>query len=183
MQPELHATLDLISELGVGNDAQAACVLFDATRCGDAGRAIDTSGWPEDLRDLVEGQQAAEKVWSLYAAHGSVGGSEGLRRLLLAIVRDLRVVFILLARQLVRMRAAVQAPEEERRALARLSVDIHAPLANRLGIWQLKWELEDLAFRYLQPDVYRRIANLLDGRRSDREAWISIAKAQLRGAL
>lgn len=182
-QPELRATLDLIAELGVGNDAQAACVLFAATRCGDGDLRVDPAGWPEELRALVEGQQAAEKVWSLYAAHGSVGGSEGLRRLLLAIVRDLRVVFILLARQVVRMRAAVQAPDAERRALARLAADIHAPLANRLGIWQLKWELEDLAFRYLQPDVYRRIAGLLDERRGDREAWIAVAKAQLRAAL
>ena len=182
-QPELRATLDLIAELGVGNDAQAACVLFAATRCGDGDLRVDATGLPEELLALVEGQQAAEKVWSLYAEHGSVGGSEGLRRLLLAIVRDLRVVFILLARQVVRMRAAVQAPDAERRALARLAADIHAPLANRLGIWQLKWELEDLAFRYLQPDVYRRIAGLLDERRGDREAWIAVAKAQLRGAL
>ncbi len=74
-------------------------------------------------------------------------GQKGSRRLLLAIIRDLRVVFILLARQLVEMRAAGDLPEEERRALAQLTADIHAPLANRLGIWQLKWELEDLAFQ------------------------------------
>ncbi|WP_251278844.1 HD domain-containing protein, partial [Enterobacter hormaechei] len=75
--------------------------------------------------------------------------SEGLRRLLLAIIRDLRVVPILLARQLARMRAADKLDDEQRRALAQLTRDIHAPLANRLGIWQLKWELEDLAFRHL----------------------------------
>ena len=72
---------------------------------------------------------------------------KGLRRLLLAIVRDLRVIPILLARQLAWMRHASRLPEDERRALAQLTRDIHAPLANRLGIWQLKWELEDLAFR------------------------------------
>jgi GTP pyrophosphokinase len=69
--------------------------------------------------------------------------------LLLAIVRDLRVVLILLSRHLARLRLASALPEEQRRALAQLTRDIHAPLANRLGIWQLKWELEDLAFRYL----------------------------------
>src|SRR5690606_4210125 len=84
---------------------------------------------------------------------------------------------------LVRMRAAVRAPEAEQRALAQLTADIHAPLANRLGIWQVKWELEDLAFRYLQPDTYRRIARLLDERRGEREAWIADAKAQLGEAL
>ena len=69
-----------------------------------------------------------------------------------------------------------ELPEDEQRALAQLTADIHAPLANRLGIWQLKWELEDLAFRYLQPDVYRRIAHLLDERRGDREGWIASAQ-------
>src|SRR5690606_12004837 len=108
-----------------------------------------------------------EKVWALHAQRTQGGGSEGLRRLLLAIIRDLRVVFVLLARQLAKMRAAAALPEAERRELASLTRDIHAPLANRLGIWQLKWELEDLAFRYLQPDTYRRIANLLDERRAD----------------
>jgi GTP pyrophosphokinase len=135
------------------------------------------------VRDLVDGQQAAEKVWSLYAARSGAGSAEGLRRLLLAIIRDLRVVLILLARQLARMRAAVNAPPEQRRELAQLTADIHAPLANRLGIWQLKWELEDLSFRYAQPDTYRRIAKLLDERRADRERFIAVAIGTLRRAL
>jgi GTP pyrophosphokinase len=138
---------------------------------------------PAGVRDLVEGQLAAEKVWSLYAARSGGGSAEGLRRLLLAIIRDLRVVLILLARQLARMRAASAAPPEQRRELAQLTADIHAPLANRLGIWQLKWELEDLAFRYSQPDTYKRIARLLDERRQDREHFIAIAKDTLRRAL
>lgn len=183
VQGELVACLDLLAELGVGEDAQAACVL-QALILGGAGvDANELAAFPADVHALLEGQQAAERVWSLYAAHGSAGGAEGLRRLLLAIIRDLRVVFILLARQLVRMRMATRAPEAEQRALARLTADIHAPLANRLGIWQVKWELEDLAFRYLQPETYRRIARLLDERRSEREAWIAKAKAQLGEAL
>ncbi|MGN6520912.1 MAG: RelA/SpoT family protein [Dokdonella sp.] len=183
VQPELLATIALLGDLGVGEEAQAACVLHALVLADPAIDAGAIAAFPEGTRALVEGQQAAERVWALYAAHGSVGGSEGLRRLLLAIIRDLRVVFILLARQLVRMRAATRAPEAEQRALARLSADIHAPLANRLGIWQIKWELEDLAFRFLQPDVYRRIAGLLDERRGDREAWIGDAKAKLGAAL
>src|SRR5690606_6002673 len=94
---------------------------------------------------LMDGLQASGQVWALHAERSGRGNQEGLRRLLLAIVRDLRVVPILLAQQLARMRAAASAPEEDRLALARLTRDIHAPLANRLGIWQLKWELEDLA--------------------------------------
>src|SRR5699024_7458101 len=136
-----------------------------------AGWAGHEAGLTSVEARLVGGQLAADKVWALYAEHRQ--GSEGLRRLLLAIIRDLRVVFILLARQLARMRTADQLPDDRRRALAQLTSDIHAPLANRLGIWQLKWELEDLAFRQLHPETYKRIARLLAERRSDREQFIA----------
>jgi len=119
----------------------------------------------------------------LHAERGGQGNPEGLRRLLLAIVRDLRVVPILLARQLARMRTLAHRPESEQRALAKLTRDIHAPLANRLGIWQLKWELEDLAFRYLEPETYREIARLLDDKRLGRERHIEEVKAELGQAL
>jgi GTP pyrophosphokinase len=132
---------------------------------------------------LLEGQRAAAQVWSLHAERGGAGNSEGLRRLLLAIVRELRVVPILLARQLARLRHAAALPPEERRALAQLTRDIHAPLANRLGIWQLKWELEDLAFRQLEPETYQRIARLLDDKRAGRERYIIEVKAALGAAL
>ncbi|MCX7043504.1 MAG: HD domain-containing protein, partial [Gammaproteobacteria bacterium] len=135
------------------------------------------------LRPLLDGLQAAEQVWSLHAQREGRGNAEGLRRLLLAIIRDLRVVLILLSEQLERLRAAANAPLEEQKALAELTADIHAPLANRLGIWQLKWELEDLAFRYLQPETYQRIARLLDEKRAGRERFIEEAKQKIRAAL
>ncbi len=135
------------------------------------------------VQALLDGQQAAEQVWTLHAGRAQHVRAEGLRRLLLALVRDLRVILILLARLLVRMRGAAALPEAERTALAQLSADIHAPLANRLGIWQLKWELEDLAFRYLQPDTYKRIARLLDEKRGDRERFIEDVKARIRETL
>ena len=178
---ELTATLDLLDTLDADAETLAACVLYTLATCG-----VET-GDPKRLatgvQHLIDGQHAAEKVWSLYATRSSPGGAEGLRRLLLAIIRDLRVVLILLARQLARLRAAAAAPPDERRALAQLTADIHAPLANRLGIWQFKWELEDLAFRYLQPDTYRRIADMVDERRDDRERFIAIAMGTLRRAL
>ncbi len=182
-QPQLVASLGVLRGLGVDDEAQAALILHVQRSLAAAGMQAQLAGFPPSVRALVEGQEAAERVWALHAAHGAASGSEGLRRLLLAIIRDLRVVFILLARQLVRMRALADAPAAERIAQARLTADMHAPLANRLGIWQLKWELEDLAFRYLQPEVYRRIARLLDERRGDREAWIATARAQLAAAL
>lgn len=173
----------LLAEVGCDDDARGAAGWYAVARVDpDAWNALVARA-PEALRRLVEGQQQAERVWALHAARDSAGNTEGLRRLLLAIIRDLRVVYLLLARQLARMRAATALAEDERRELAQLTRDIHAPLANRLGIGQWKWELEDLAFRYLQPDVYRRIAQWLDERRADREAWIARCVAQLRDAL
>jgi len=186
VEPELLETLDLLEQLRADAETFAACVVHTLQQAGIKGVAAVLDAIARDaprVRDLVEGQQAAEKVWSLYAARSGAGHAEGLRRLLLAIIRDLRVVFILLARQLARMRAAAHAPPAQRHALAQLTADIHAPLANRLGIWQLKWELEDLAFRYLQPDTYKRIARLLDERRADREHFIAFAMETLRRAL
>jgi len=131
------------------------------------------------LPPLLEGLAAADQVRALHHQRQGKGSAEGLRRLLLALVRDLRAVLVLLAIQLVRLREAAALPEDERRALAELTADIHAPLANRLGIWQLKWELEDLAFRWLQPDTYQRIARLLDEKRGDRERFIEQAKRRI----
>ena len=135
------------------------------------------------IAPLLEGLAASEQVSALHHQRQGKGSAEGLRRLLLALVRDLRAVLVLLAVQLVRLRDAGGLPAAERRALAELTADIHAPLANRLGIWQLKWELEDLAFRWLQPETYQRIARLLDEKRADRERVIQDAMTRLRGAL
>jgi GTP pyrophosphokinase len=182
-EPELLETLDVLAALRADPDTFAACILHTLQQAGVSAPVDAITASAPHVRDLTEGQHAAEKVWSLYAARTGAGHAEGLRRLLLAIIRDLRVVFILLARQLARMRAAARATPEQRHALAQLTADIHAPLANRLGIWQLKWELEDLAFHYLQPDTYKRIAQLLDERRTDRENYIERAKDALRAAL
>lgn len=176
----LSTALQLLGNLGLDDETLAACADYELER---AGFAADAAAAGSGARLLLEGQAAAEKVWTLYAARDTHTSPEGLRRLLLAVVRDLRVVFILLARQLARLRAADQLDEDERRSLAQMTADIHAPLANRLGIWQLKWELEDLAFRLSQPDTYKRIARLLDERRVDREGYIAGAVAQLRQAL
>ena len=135
------------------------------------------------VASLLEGQDAAAQVWALHAEAGNARNQEGLRRLLLAMVQDLRVVPILLARQLARMRRMDALDPAQRQAMARLTRDLHAPLANRLGIWQLKWELEDLAFRALEPETYQRIARLLDDNRGGRERYIAQVRAQLADAL
>ncbi len=185
--PVLEDTLASLALLDADGDVLAAAILHAAPDLHAAVQATLTKTFPA-VANLLEGQRAAGQVWALHAEHGSEpgqpsGNSEGLRRLLLAIVRDLRAVPILLARQLARLRHAGGLPAEKRRALAQLTRDIHAPLANRLGIWQLKWELEDLAFRYLDPDTYKRIARLLDDKRVDRERYIEQVKTTMGEAL
>ncbi|WP_029133888.1 GTP diphosphokinase [Sedimenticola selenatireducens] len=98
--------------------------------------------------------------------------TENLRRMLLSIADDIRVVLIVLAERLHIMRILKSLPEAMRVKEARETQQIYAPLANRLGIWQIKWELEDLCLRYLEPDTYMDIAKKLDGRRADREDYI-----------
>ena len=105
--------------------------------------------------------------------------AENLRRLLLGIAEDVRVVLVVVAEQLHLMRGARQLSPQLRQRLAEETRDIYAPLANRLGVWQIKWELEDLSLRFLHPEEYKRIASLLDGRRADREQFIRQVMALL----
>ena len=109
--------------------------------------------------------------------------AETLRKMLLAVVSDPRLILARLAEQLTALRHARALPAEARRRLALETRAIFAPLANRLGIWQLKWELEDLAFRYLEPAAYRHIAHALNERRRDREEYIEAFCATVRASL
>ncbi len=111
------------------------------------------------------------------------GQAEALRKMLLAVIGDVRLVVVRLAGQLQKMRAAKSLNPTLQRKLATETREVYAPLANRLGVWQLKWELEDLAFRYLQPADYKQIAAALKVRRSDREHYIDELKTTLRAAL
>ncbi|MEC5399554.1 RelA/SpoT family protein [Uliginosibacterium sp. H1] len=99
--------------------------------------------------------------------------TEVLRKMVLGMAEDIRVVLLRLASRVQTLRFFASRPAEVRPEVARESIDLLAPLANRLGVWQLKWELEDLSFRFLQPDTYKQIAKMLDGRRVEREAFIA----------
>ena len=109
--------------------------------------------------------------------------AERLRRMLLSMVEDVRVVLIKLAYRVQRLRMLASADSELRREIARETLEIFAPLANRLGIGQLKWELEDLSFRYLEPLTYKRVARLLEERREEREQYIRDAVYEVRQML
>jgi GTP pyrophosphokinase len=102
----------------------------------------------------------------------SANQAEALRKMLLAIVTDPRLVLIKLAAQLHLLREIKDAPQPDRERIARETREIYAPLANRLGVWQLKWELEDLSFRHLDPENYKRVAGWLAAKRVDRERYI-----------
>jgi GTP pyrophosphokinase len=109
----------------------------------------------------------------------AAGQAETLRKMLLAVVGDPRLVVARLAEQLVRVRHAREEPDERRRQIALEVEELYAPLANRLGIWTLKWELEDLAFRASRPEEYQRIAQALNEKRRDREQYIRDVIRQL----
>jgi GTP pyrophosphokinase len=109
--------------------------------------------------------------------------AESLRKMLLAMVDDVRVVLIKLADRTHNMRTLAHLREDKRKRIAKETLDIFAPLANRLGIWQIKWELEDLSFRYLEPELYKQIAGMVDERRINREQYISRVADKLKAEL
>ncbi len=126
----------------------------------------------KDVGLLLTGVEQMATISTLaHASNGQVQVDK-IRRMLLAMVEDVRAVVIKLAQQVCYLREVKNADEEERVIAAKETSNIFAPLANRLGIGQLKWELEDLAFRYLHPQTYKRIAKLLEEKRLDREEYM-----------
>ncbi len=109
--------------------------------------------------------------------------TENVRKMLLAFSRDLRVVMLRLASRLQTLRHFAASKRPAPAALANESLHVFAPLANRLGIWQIKWEMEDLSFRFLEPDTYKEIAALLDEKRTERERHMQLLRQQLQQAL
>ncbi|HUH97412.1 MAG TPA: bifunctional (p)ppGpp synthetase/guanosine-3',5'-bis(diphosphate) 3'-pyrophosphohydrolase [Anaerolineales bacterium] len=141
---------------------------------------------PRVSRDDQHAERPLGANGEIPAAPSSLGrkadlASETLRKTFLAMGDDVRVVLIKLADRLHNMRTLSHMPEDKRTRIAQQTLDIFAPLANRLGIWQIKWELEDLAFRYVNPQKYKEIAEQLAERRPDRESQIEAIEESLRG--
>ena len=116
-------------------------------------------------------------------AQTAAAQTENVRKMLLAFSRDLRVVMLRLASRLQTLRHFAATKMAAPPGLARESLQVFAPLANRLGIWEIKWEMEDLSFRFLEPDTYRQVAGLLDEKRREREAYIEHLRARLEAEL
>src|SRR4051812_46639515 len=140
-----------------------------------------------DVATLINGVARMDVVHAAVDAgadsHQRSAQAENLRKMLLAMVDDIRVVLIKLAERTQSLRFLMNGDERLRREAAREVMDIYAPLANRLGLWQLKWELEDLSLRALEPTEYKRIARLIDERRLDRERYIGQVVTLLRNEL
>lgn len=134
---------------------------------------------------LVQGIARMDAMRSLSGPHSHLNKAriENLRKMLLAMVEDVRVVLIKLGERLTLLRQAAQFSASDKTALAQEVVDIYAPLANRLGLGQIKWEMEDLSFRYLDPEAYKKLASYLDERRVKREHYIELAISSLREAI
>jgi guanosine-3',5'-bis(diphosphate) 3'-pyrophosphohydrolase len=181
----LNAALT-IADLQLDAVAVAAALLHDVQEdCGVSNGALGKRFGP-DVAKLVEGVTKLGQIpWQ--APERRVGEqeaqAENLRKMFLAMAEDLRVVIIKLADRLHNMRTLDPLPPEDRLRISRETREIYAPLAGRLGIWQLKWQLEDLAFRYLEPEPYFRIAHMLDARRSARERYVAQVEGIIRQEL
>lgn len=163
----------ILAEMHLDYEVVAASMLL---YCADIDPAFG-----EGIGSLVEGVM---RFSSIELAEMEKGEIEGFRKMLLAIVQDIRVVLIKLADQLQTLRYLVGGEDLDMRLRVAIETrDIYAPLANRLGIWQIKWELEDLAFRILNPEIYKKIASLLDEKRIDRGIFIETAISELRDEL
>ncbi|RLK48834.1 (p)ppGpp synthetase I SpoT/RelA [Alkalispirillum mobile] len=180
------AVATILSGLRLDAATLAAGLLHDLPTLDETALGRIRKRLGSDVAHLVEGASRMQDISRFHAPEQLAEASdraEGLRKMLLAIASDVRVVFITLAERLHDLRTLRELPEALQRRIAQETRDIYAPLANRLGIWQLKWELEDLAFRYLQPDVYKQVARLLAERRLDREAYIERVRQSLHDAL
>ena len=174
----------ILAELQVGCDCLAAGVVYRAVR--EQRLPLEQVGATlgQPVATLVEGVLRMAAISQLRGANdGPVLGqaqaqNDNIRKMLIALVDDVRVALIKLAERTCAIRV-VKNDEQRRLPVAREVFDVYAPLAHRLGIGQLKWELEDLSFRYLYGDAYRKIARLLDGKRVERDQFIAKVKAQL----
>ena len=179
----------LLRQLEMDTDVAAAGLLYEAAHAGAVAPAVVRDGVGEDVAALLEAllrvgrTDAYELSDAPLLANTSGGQVENIRHLLASLIDDPRVAVVKLAERVVALRAAKSAPREAQERMADEALRVFAPLAGRLGIGQLKWALEDLAFRYRRPQDYRKIAASLDARRQERERQVQEAVAELRGRL
>ena len=189
-QEKLSSSLEvakILYELQVDNDTLIAGILHDPTVLDEERIENIKTEFGAVISALVSGVHRMDIMpvtdQSLKPGQSSQIDGENLRKMLLAMVEDVRVVLIKLADRLQQLRNIKNSPAEQQQWIAAQTQEIFAPLANRLGIWQLKWQLEDLSLRYLQPEAYHRIAKSLDERRIDRENYLDDFMSSLQSEL
>ena len=182
-----------LSDLRMDEQSIAAALLHDVVEDCDVSLEELTGRFGPEIGKLVDGvtklSQLDTRVHSpLMNANGASSNSdnlyaESLRKMLVAMAEDIRVVLIKLADRLHNMKTLDALPPEKQRRIAQETLDIYSPLAHRLGIWEIKWQLEDLAFRYLNIEKYREISRMLAARRAVREAYVSQVSELLKDRL
>jgi GTP pyrophosphokinase len=174
------ASAQILADLGIDPVAIEAALLHDVPEDTDYSLADLEERFGAEVAHLVDGVTKLSK----FSTHShEQQQAENIRKMLLAMAEDIRVVLIKLADRLHNMRTLTALPFEKQQRIARQTAEIYAPLAERLGIWQMKWELEDLAFKILDPERFRELARMLDTRRKGRETYIDRAIAELRPRL
>jgi len=174
------AVAETLAELRLDSSTIIAALLHDVSEdCGVALAELETR-FGRDVAKLVDGVTKLSKIpWfqdellDERPLDKQAIWAESMRKMFLAMADDVRVVLINLAARLHNMRTLDATSPEKRRRVAQETMEIYAPLANRLGIWQIKWQLEDLSFRHLEPATYKEIARKLAGRRAARERYIA----------
>jgi len=162
----------ILANLHMDTETIAAALLHDVPEDTEYTSADIHRAFGPNIATLVDGVTKLGQIGQPAGASGDLRRAESLRKLILATADDVRVVLIKLADRLHNMRTLGALPSEKRQRIAQETMDIFAPLANRLGVWQIKWALEDLAFRYLSPDVYKELGTLLAQRREERERYV-----------
>ncbi len=173
------AVAQLVSTLRMDSQTVQAALLHDVIEDCDVSTTDLRKRFGAEVATLVEG---ATKIGRI-GGDSSSADAETLRKMFVAMAEDVRVVIMKIADRLHNMRTLQYLDPEKQIEKSRETMDIYAPLAARLGIWQFKWELEDLAFRYLDPEQYRRVADLVASRRGERERFVRRVEKQLREAL
>ena len=164
--------VEILSGLNLDADSLQAAFLTPLLESNLISKDFVEEHFSKDIFLLCQGVEKMAAIKGL-RQQSSAGNVDNIRRMLLAMVEDVRAVVIKLAERLCDLREQKNNDEESRVLAAKESANIYAPLANRLGIGQLKWELEDISFRYLHPQVYKKIAKLLDETRLEREKYMS----------
>jgi guanosine-3',5'-bis(diphosphate) 3'-pyrophosphohydrolase len=169
----LQIALTLVN-LQLDASSLAAALLHDVCEdCGVSIIDIETRFGPE-VAKLVDGVTRLGKIaWAGEDIARRESQAKNLRKMLVAMAEDIRVVFIKLADRLHNMQTLHVMPPKKQQSISQETLEIYAPLAHRLGIWEIKWQLEDLAFRYLQPEKYKQISKMVAGKRIQRESFIT----------